>query len=72
LNLPKDLWLGANAVGIHIFVPNKKDPLVTFPYQQIMNWGPSNDSFFFMSGDLMKPQKYVFNTKQVKRNLELL
>lgn len=83
LNLPKELWIGINTTGIHLFQINNKvgavvtcvliilkTPLVSFTYQQIMNWGPSNDSFFFMTGDLMQPQKFVFNTKQVL--LELL
>ena len=66
LNLPRDLWLGVSKTGIHIFQPHKKEPVISFAYQQILNWGPSSDSFFFMTGDLMKPQKFVFMTKQVR------
>ena len=46
--------------------------MVKFAYQQIMNWGPSSDSFFFMSGDLMQPQKFVFLTKQGNDISELM
>ena len=67
VNLPKELWLGVNSTGIQVFQPNRKEPVVSYNYPELLNWGPSNDSFFFMYGDLMQPQKFVFNTKQVCR-----
>jgi hypothetical protein len=39
--------------------------VASFPFTQIANWGPSNASFFIMTGSFMQPQKYVFITKQV-------
>ncbi len=41
-----------------------QDPVASFPFTQIANWGPSSSSFFIMTGSLMQPQKYVFITKQ--------
>eukprot|EP01119_Soliformovum_irregulare_P025775 TRINITY_DN9632_c0_g1_i1.p1 TRINITY_DN9632_c0_g1~~TRINITY_DN9632_c0_g1_i1.p1 ORF type:complete len:708 (-),score=172.51 TRINITY_DN9632_c0_g1_i1:34-2157(-) len=70
--LPKELWLGVNTSGILIFKMGSRDQMMSFSFKQVMNWGPSADSFFFMSGDLMQPQKFVFGTKQANDISELL
>eukprot|EP00026_Physarum_polycephalum_P021279 Phypoly_transcript_24428.p1 GENE.Phypoly_transcript_24428~~Phypoly_transcript_24428.p1 ORF type:complete len:105 (+),score=10.98 Phypoly_transcript_24428:184-498(+) len=72
LNLPKELWLGIAKDAVHVFQPNKKDPVASFPFTQIANWGPSNASFFIMTGSFMQPQKYVFITKQGNDMSDLL
>jgi len=70
---PTDIYLAVNARGVFIIDPPTKEFLSEFKWDQIMNWGNSDETFCLVLGDYLQQAKLWFRTEQpldIKRLVE--
>jgi len=53
-------WLAITKKGVSIWDPYAKEPKFSWTFDQIGDGGPSKDGFWIRTGNVLKPEKYVF------------
>lgn len=63
---PPEVVLAINAKGILVVDPDSKEFLQEFPFQQVVTWGHSANSFVIVTGNMVRQTKIYFKTDQGK------
>jgi len=58
------LILAINKDGVHLLKHGSKTPFKSFSYSEINNYASSPDSFGIVTGNMMRPERLYFTTKQ--------
>lgn len=58
-SLPESLLLGINKDGCHLFEHGEIEPALSVLFENISNWGASNDQFQFQYGNIMEQSRLV-------------
>jgi myosin-7 len=63
---PSEVVLAINNKGILVVDPETKDFLAEYPYQNVVTWGHSANSFVVVTGNMSRQVKVYFKTDQGK------
>lgn len=70
--LPKNLWVAVNEYGVAILRRRAVEPLISYPYRDIVNYSPSLRNLMIVTESLTKGNKFVFNTSQSSQIAHLM